>query len=268
MRSVNEIPKRQEREAVFAQALLDPERPLPDGLRSHTGRMPERRFGVYRNNVIASLVNALRTQFPATERIIGEEFFLGCARTYIAQHPPRSRVLAEYGDGLGDFLAVFPPAVELPYLADVARIEAARTRAYHAADADPIDPQTLSQIGPERLFATVVSLHPSLQIVRSAYPAVTIWAMNSGDMELGPVEMDVSEHAMILRPQDTVHVHRLPPGGADFVTALQHGFSLGEAANAAIAACPAFEIGANLSIVVAPGLMTDTPASSQKGLIQ
>lgn len=267
MRSISGIRHAPACEAAFARALLDPQQPVPAGLQSYTGRTPGLRFGVYRNNVIASLINALRTQFPATERITGEEYFAGCARAYIAQYPPRSKLLVEYGNSFGDFLAGFPPAAELPYLADVARVEAARTRAYHAADADPLDPQALPQIEPDRLCATVVSLHPSLQIVRSDYPAVTVWAMNSGEMELGPVDMDLAEDAMILRPRDIVDVHRLPPGGADFVTALRLGLRLGEAADAALAACPAFDPGANLSLAITSGLLTGA-STSQEGHIR
>lgn len=263
MRSVNEVGRSPEREATFARALLDGRRPIPAGLRAYTGQTPELRFGVYRNNVIVSLVNALRTQFPAVEKITGEEFFAGCARAYIAQHPPRSKVLVKYGEGLGDFLAGFAPAAELPYLADVARIEAARTRAYHAADADPLETQTLTQIEPDRLSGTVFSLHPSLEIVHSNWPAVTIWAMNSGELELGPVDMDMAEDAMILRPCDIVNVHRLPPGGTELLIALRQGLCLGEAVNAALTACPAFNADANLSIMVASGVLTGISDTSQ-----
>ena len=48
----------------FARALLDPDRPVPTELTSHTARHPQKRFAVYRNNVVVSLVNALRAKFP------------------------------------------------------------------------------------------------------------------------------------------------------------------------------------------------------------
>ena len=124
----------------FATALLDADRPVPGAVTSHTARAPRKRFAVYRNNVIVGLVAALRTQFPATERIVGEDFFAAMARVYVVTEPPRSPILVAYGDGFPGFIASFAPAAELPYLADVARLEVARTRAYHAADAAPLDP--------------------------------------------------------------------------------------------------------------------------------
>ena len=56
----------------FAAALLDSDRPVPKGLTSHTASVPAKRFAVYRNNVVVSLIDALRRRFPAVERIVGE----------------------------------------------------------------------------------------------------------------------------------------------------------------------------------------------------
>ena len=62
-------------QASFAEALLDPDRRVPDGVTSHTHPAPAKRFAVYRNNVVVSLIDALATRFPAVQRIVGEEFF-------------------------------------------------------------------------------------------------------------------------------------------------------------------------------------------------
>jgi hypothetical protein len=103
----------------FSAALLDPGQPVPGALVSHSAGIPERRFAVYRNNVTVSLVNALAARFPAVQRIVGEEFFRDMARVYVRAHPPRSRLLMEYGDDFADFIAGFGPVAELEYLADV-----------------------------------------------------------------------------------------------------------------------------------------------------
>jgi hypothetical protein len=179
---------------AFARALLDPALPSPPGITSHSGP-PQKRFDVYRNNVVMSLIDALRSRFPAVERIVGEEFFGACARVHATLNPPRSRLMMHYGDEFPAFLATFKPAADMPYLPDVARIEAARTRAYHAADAAGITPADIAALDPQALSASRVTLHPSVQLVRSQYPAVTIWAMNAGEAELGPVDMDIAEDA-------------------------------------------------------------------------
>src|SRR5262245_56573424 len=104
----------------FATALLDPERPVPAALTAHNGAQTRKRFAVYRNNVAASLINALRARFPATQTIVGPEFFFAAARTFVAAHPPRSKILSQYGDDFPGYLAGIR---SLRYLPDVARLE-------------------------------------------------------------------------------------------------------------------------------------------------
>jgi len=240
----------------FAAALLDAERPVPQTLTSHSARRPQKRFAVYRNNVVVGLVNALRARFPATERIVGAEFFFAMARLFAAAHPPRSKILSHYGDGLADFIAGFAPAADLPWLADVVRLEAARTLAYHAADATPLAPAALAGLDPAGIGALRLTLHPSLQIVRSRYPVVTIWAMNAGETELGPVDFDDAQDALVLRPDFEVLVRRLPPGGAAFLLALSAGATLAEAAQAAFEDAADFDLAANLAGLIGAGATT------------
>jgi hypothetical protein len=181
-------------ESSFAQALLDPEQPIPRGI------SPARRFSVYRNNVVAGLVKALASRFPVIERIVGEEFFAALARAFVAACPPHSAVLASYGEEFADFIAAFEPARDLAYLADVARIEGARTRAYHAADATPVSADEFAALDVDAVAGLRVTLHPSAEIVRSAHPIVTIWAMNSGEQALSPIDDWRGEDALVARP--------------------------------------------------------------------
>src|ERR1700682_5758795 len=135
----------------FVHALRDPDLAVPRGVISHSSDTPQERFAVYRNNVVVGLVSALEARFPATRKIVGEDFFKGAAKLFAATQPPRSPLMMFYGDGFPAFLADFEPAREVPYLADVARLEAARTRAHHAADAKPLAPAALSGVLPEEL---------------------------------------------------------------------------------------------------------------------
>ena len=243
-------------QANFAAALRDADQPVPQGLASWNGPQPERRFGVYRNNVTAGLIGALASRFPATEKIVGEEFFAAMAMEFIRLHPPRSPLLLAYGDALADFAAGFEPARPLDYLPDVVRLEAARGRAYHAADAQPLDPAVLASLAPERVAELQFVPHPSLSIVRSAHPIITIWAMNSGEMPLAPIEDWLCEDALVIRPEMTVEVHRLPAGGATFLEALAGGANLAAAVEAAMRESEAFDISANLAGALQAGAFT------------
>lgn len=242
---------------IFARALLDADRPLPTAVTSHTARTPQKRFAVYRNNVVAGLVAALRAQFPASEKIVGEKFFAAMARAYVVTQPPRSPILVAYGEGFPDFIAHFAPAADVPYLADVARLEVARTRAYHAADAAPLDPSSWRKLDPSALLGVRIAMHPSVQILRSAHPIVTIWSMNAGEAALASIEDCGAEDALIARPQLDVEVRRLPAGGAAFLSALAAGATLGDAAVSAAADHGEFDLATNLAGLIGAGLVTD-----------
>lgn len=246
----------------FAGALLDSERLVPRTVSSHTARTPQKRFAVYRNNVIVGLSEALRTQFPATERIVGTEFFAALARVYVSSEPPRSPVMMSYGERFPAFIERFEPAAEIPYLADVARLEFARTQAYHAADATPLDAAAWESVDADALGELRVVLHPSLRIVRSAFPVVTIWSMNSGGMELSSIEDCGPEDAVIVRPRGDVEVRLLPTGGAVFLDALAAGMPLGEAAAAAAHGDAAFDLAVNLAGLISGELAIELVTSS------
>lgn len=243
-------------QTAFAAALADPARPVPDGLTAWNGGSPARRFAVYRNNVTVSLMEALGARFPAVKAIVGDDFFAALARLYVAAHPPRSPLMMAFGAEFPAFLATFEPAQALPYLPDVARLEEARSRAYHAADAAPLDPGTLAGLAPEQVASLRLMPHPALALIRSPHPLVTIWAMNAGEIEPGPIEEWSGEDALVTRPHLTVEVHRLPPGAGAFIAALTGGLPLADAATLGVEAAPAFDLSATLALILASGAFT------------
>jgi hypothetical protein len=178
------------------------------------------------------------------------------AHEFIGLHPPRSPLLLAYGDDFADFVETFEPAREIAYLPDVIRLEAARGKAYHAADAAPLHTALLAAIEPERLRSLTFELHPSASILRSPFPVVTIWAMNAGEMELRPIDDWGGEDALVVRPNMTVEIHRLPSGGATFLEALAAGADLATAVETAVAAAPDFNLSANLAGALAAGAFT------------
>jgi hypothetical protein len=191
------------------------------------------------------------------EKIVGEDFFAGMAVDFARQQPPRSPLLARYGDAFPAFVAAFAPAREIPYLADIARLEIARTRAYHAADAAPLGVGHLATLDAETVAGIRIALHPSTEIVRSSHPIVTIWAMNSGERPLAPIADWRGEDALVVRPGLEVEIRALPPGGAAFLLALAAGRPLGAAAEAALAEDADFDLTVNLAGLIGSGLVRD-----------
>lgn len=122
----------------FAQAIFFDDTAIPATIRAATGPASTSRFGVYRNNVIASLMQAIGARYPVVRKLLWDDAFNHVAKLYVTTEPPRSPVLLGYGESFPRFLRKIGKGVAGDYVADIAELEAARTRAYHAEDAIPI----------------------------------------------------------------------------------------------------------------------------------
>lgn len=220
---------------TFAAALFAPDLPPPEGLTGRQQFAPQRRFAVYRNNVTVSLVDALASIFPTVQNLVGEDFFRAMARLYVTAHPPTSPLLFTYGESFPAFLENFPPAADLPFLADVARVERLRLDAYHAADAEPLDPAALARVPADDLPAILFRPHPATRISRLTHAAGTICLRDRTGQSLEGVNPMAPEAVLITRPHFEVAIEILPSGGATFFEALLAGQTLGEACLAASA---------------------------------
>ena len=136
---------------------------------------PADRLTIYRNTSRTALTNALRLNFPAVQRLVGEDFFAAAADAFITREPPQTAWLDLYGESFPEFLQSFEPAASLTYLPDVARLERAVCHALHAVDAEPLEYSQLVDIEPPVHGPLCFTSHPSVSLVFSPYPVDTIW---------------------------------------------------------------------------------------------
>ena len=216
----------------FAAALRGGDDSLLAGLGIRAeGADAARRFAVYRNNVYHSLSRALQDAHPVATRLVGEEFFRAVARAWLnAGGLPDHAPLHDYGEGFPAFLESFPPAAQLPWLGDVARVEQAWLRAWHGVDAprDAAPDARLPSVGGEEMARMSLLLHPSLATAALRWPAVAIWqAHQRPDTEARLAEMDIARRenvAVAVRARDgEVQVFSLPAAAAGFLQRLRAG---------------------------------------------
>jgi hypothetical protein len=240
--------------AAFRRGLFDGV--LPPGVTAGDPSEAGTRFAVYRNNVLHSLTEALRTRFPTVETLVGPEFFAAMARVFIENNPPKTPLLHDYGAGFPGFLRRFPPLRHLPYLPDVARIERLRGLAYHAADAAPLPPERLALA---LTGSRGVALHPSVHLLNVSSPAVSIWRAHHGGPQ-GPFTQR-PEQALIARDSDLrVIVVPLEPSSLAFCEALQDGRAFVAALAAARLGTPGFEPAPTLALLLSSGLIVERTA--------
>ncbi len=241
-------------QTLFRQALLDAAAPVPTGLSDGDGNPAGARFSVYRNNVAVSLTEALETGFPVIAKLLGEQNFKAIAGLFLRQSPPDVPVMMFYGAKFPDFLSEFEPIKHIGYLGDVAEIELALRRSYHAEDAAPVAADALGQIAPEHLPNVVMKLAPSVEVIPSPWPIYDIWAFNT--IEGHPKPQAQAQDVIVVRAEFDPEPHPLPPGGATFTTAIAKGATLGDAAERATETAEDFDLGAALGLLLSHGALT------------
>lgn len=238
----------------FTRALFDAELAIPTEICTWNQSDPTQRFAIYRNNVIASLVNALVDTFPVCFVLVGEEFFRAMARIFVQEQPPKSRILAYYGRDFAHFIAQFPPATSVPYLADIARLEYARVLSFHARDEAILSQEKLAEMlaDPSQLANLGFEFQDSVQVILSDYAIASIWAAHQDDHEipLENIDPNIPESALILRHEYQVEVFKLSRAEGFFVQSLMQDASLGAAAQTAFALDGAFDLSRLLHFLI------------------
>lgn len=243
------------REDQFTRAILDARLPVPEGLLDGAEQPAGRRFSVYRNNVAVSLTEALHQGFPVITKLLGPENMDGLAALYLRAQPPTSPLMMHYGEGFPDFLEGLEQLSHLGYLGDVARLELALRRSYHAADAPPLDTLHLGTLPPDELMASRLSFAPAMALLRSPWPIHAIWAYNTHPDTPKPIAR--AEDVLITRPEFDPIPQPLPPGGADWIARLQAGETLGSATEAVTSDFPDFDLSAPLALLIEGLALTD-----------
>lgn len=215
----------------FVAALFAPEARAPLAILDDApGR--DARFAVYRNNTLANLTAALLDVHPVVARLVGERFFDHVATQYAHAYPSASGDIHDYGEHFAAFLQAHPATTDMPWLADVARLEWAWHEAFHAPSPTAFDWSSLSGID-ESLRGRLWFLpNPTLRLVRSDYPILHIWQVNQPDRE-NDETVDLGEGAdrlVLLRSPDyTIAIERVDAAVYAVLAACRQGRPLAEA---------------------------------------
>lgn len=249
-----------QRTAEFAGALLDPDVKIPHGIGKNDNPAPKR-FSVYRNNVVVSLLEALGQAYPSVLAILGEENFKRVARNFIMSHPPGSAMMQSYGEAFAGFLERFPPLAKSPFLADVARAERAWLDAWHAPDHVPMDPSELAAIAPEDSMTLVLEPLPATRLIRSAFPVADLFNARNQWPTSG-INLEDAQSLLITRPYLECIVTELDQAAADFSQALFGGVELGEAISTALENDEAFDASVAISTLFQSGALRSMKANT------
>jgi Putative DNA-binding domain len=240
----------------FAEAIFNDDAAITAAMHATCGPALVSRFGVYRKNAIAGLINAVAARYPVVRKLLWDDAFTQIAHLYVMTEPPRSPVLPEYGENFPRFLRAIGEGCAAEYLADIAALEAARTRAHHAAHATPLLRDAFGALGTDALPDLRLRLHPSVQLLKSRFPVVSIWEANFFANDNG-LRVWQPECALIARPRHKVEVWRLRPSTFEFFAALSEGKTIADAIAHGRAASPDLDLAACLATLIKSDVVVD-----------
>ena len=259
------------RQQALLQALRSSQAYLPMAAVALPGRGAGPLEGVqaYRANAQAIGERALAAAYPVLAQLLGEETMAALARDLWRVHPPTRGDLGWFSAELPDWLAKVAELSDIPYLADVARLEWAVHRAHSAADPSdaPPDLQILASADPDTLRLHFVAGSAG---VASAWPVLTLWRAHqvAADQppELAPVREALAEGraecAWVWRRGHRVELALLSPAERDFNADLQRGAALGPALGAALERDPTFSFEQWLTRALREGWLGEIQTSS------
>ena len=210
-------------------------------------------FAIYRNTVVKGCIDALQANFPAVTRLVGEEWLRAAAREYVVHQPPTDPTLATYGRTFPEFLSTFEPAGDLPYLADVARLDRLWTEAHVAADDPVVTASDFMALDPESLADARLLAHRAARWAFFDAPIYSIWSRNrEGDGDGSAIEWS-SEGALLTRPHGAVVWQPLDESGFRFLDACDRGATVAQAMDAALEVDPDADLVALISNLLHAG---------------
>jgi hypothetical protein len=167
----------------------------------------EAQLDIYHSSITAAFDATLETLFPVCKQLVGEEYFLAMGRRFQQQAPSKSPDLNTFAAQFPEFIAAFPPAQALPYLADVAALEWAMQVINVGTDSeDQLDVQALALIPEMQLPSLRFRCRDNLQLLYSEYPVDAIWQAHQQaevpqvDIAAGPL------HCVVWRQAYDCHI--------------------------------------------------------------
>lgn len=226
---------------------------------------PGERIAIYRNTVFANYRNALGATYRVVLQLVGKPFFDAAVDAYVGRYPSTGGDLNVYGDRFADFVASYTHAKELPYLADVARLEWAVDEAHRAADPDGTPAQVLAELAAvpgNEVASQHFALDPSCRLIASDYPVLRIWQVNQpgfgGDEK---IEFGIgTDWLLVRREAGAVVIERLAPADFAWLQALAAREDLATALERAVAAESTFDLGTVLRACIANGTIAGLAA--------
>ncbi|MGQ0767383.1 MAG: HvfC/BufC family peptide modification chaperone [Gemmatimonadota bacterium] len=225
------------------------------------GEQPLRRLEIHRRHYRASLIEAIRTKFPATAWLVGERTLGEAAGRYIATAPPTAPCISEYGVSFPTFLAN-EIGDQVPYVAEFAALEWDVGQVSVSVDASPLDPIPSGAAAGGR--GSRYHLQPGIRFVQGSWPVDRLFGFFLTDT--APESFVIVPEAVYLEVRGSrgdFRISRVSVGRLAFRDALAGGGTLDDASARALAAEPTIDVEREVVALHAEGLVVSIQKSGE-----
>lgn len=147
-----------------------------------TGGVPvEQRLTIHHNNFRETLSGSLAGVFPVLEAFVGSVFLKGALGEFCQKNPPQEAALSGYGSTFANFLEDHVASEQVPYAADIIRMEWA---VHELQLIDEID------VAERESSASKWRLNPNARIIASGFPILSLWSVANGHIPPEAVSFD------------------------------------------------------------------------------
>ncbi|MEZ5448437.1 MAG: DNA-binding domain-containing protein [Thiolinea sp.] len=191
------------------------------------------RVGIYRNSVHGTLCKYLASLYPVCAQLLGEKFFAQLSDAYIDANPPASPFLPEYGGGMADFMHSHASMQSVRWIAEMARLEWSRHRAWHGVNQPVADFSRLATLSEQQQAAVCFQLPGSAQLLNASYALHAVWLAHQAEahadkLPLEQIELHQACHLLIWRAGRSLHQVELSAIQSAFLQAVQQASTLSE----------------------------------------
>ena len=158
------------------------------------------RIEIYGEAYKARLLEALKTNFPALHRVLGDDAFRELAHRFIDESPSEYRSIRWFGRELEKIVQDDEGLLPHPALFDLLRMDWALGIAFDAADVVPVTESDLQHVTPQDWAALGFAFHPSLTLLKLDWAVEPIWRV---------VIKDKNEDESSETPEPVAHSHYL-----------------------------------------------------------
>ncbi len=188
---------------------------------------------VYSDGYLASLRDALATNFASLARVLGAADWQRLTAAYLAAHPPRGHGFVGLGAAFAEFVRehCFAADYGVPQrvLAEMAELEQAQLEAQDAPDPErTMTPSQLAAVDPAAWEHAHLEFAPTVTVVRATHDvAPVVLAVSRGETPERP--RAVEQVYLVARRGDGVETIPLAPGDGALALALLAGRTFGAA---------------------------------------